>query len=63
MGIKEDEEFIKSLSEQDALDSASEDDVAKYVDLVKTLAREDNVVALDALAGCSYGGNRAFPCD
>lgn len=63
MGIKEDEEFIKRLEDQRALEAASDEDIAKYVDLVKSLAQKDNVIALEALASCSYGGNRAFPCD
>lgn len=62
MGTK-DEEFIKNLSDEASLNSASEEDVSKYRSLIETLAEEDNIVALDALGYACYGGNRAFPCD
>ena len=63
MGIKEDEKFIKSLDDNKALEEASEADVKKYKELVTKLSEKDNIVAMEALAHSSYGGDRAFECN
>lgn len=63
MDIDENIEFIKKLNDEDELNKATEEDIKKYVKLVKEYAEKDNEVGLDALGYASYGGNRAFPCD
>lgn len=63
MGIKEDEKFIKKFNDTKALEEATEAEVSKYKELVTKLSKEDNIVALDALASSSYGGDRAFECN
>lgn len=63
MNIQDEEKFIKRFTDESALNAACDDEVKKFVETVKSLAKDDNVVALDALGFASYGGNRAFPCD
>ncbi len=56
-------DYIEPFQKDEVLESATDDELALYVQWVEELCKKDNKTAMYAKAYSLYGGNRAYECD